>query len=46
MKPLRVAIVAYYNQLVRSGEGPGPEAHWLEIARRFLAAKENDAPEL
>jgi hypothetical protein len=43
---LRVAIVSFFNQLVRSGEGPGPEPQWLEIARRFLAAKENDAPEL
>jgi hypothetical protein len=43
---MRVAVVAYFNALVRHGEGPSPESQWLEISRRFLAAQENDVRDL
>ena len=42
----RVAVASFFNQLVRRGEGSGPETRWLEISRRFLAARENDAQDL
>jgi 4-amino-4-deoxy-L-arabinose transferase-like glycosyltransferase len=42
----RVAVASFFNHLVRQGKGPGTETQWLEISRRFLAARENDALEL
>ena len=42
----RVAVVAYFNQLVRQGSGPGSEARWLEISRAFLKTARMDAAEL
>jgi hypothetical protein len=42
----RVAIIAFFNQLVLQQAEPSGELPWLAACRRLLAAKDDDAREL
>jgi hypothetical protein len=43
---LRIAVAAYFNQLLAGHAHPADEAGWLAVGRRFLATPADDAPEL
>jgi hypothetical protein len=43
---LRIAVAAYFNQLLAGHAHPADEAGWLAASRQFLATPADDAPAL
>lgn len=43
---LRLAVTAYFKEIVSTGTGPGPESEWLGLARQYLALDEVDQRDL